>query len=223
MRTLFHHPLSPTCRKVRILLGEKKLDFNLELERTWKKRPEFLELNPSGDIPVLRDLNNTVICESYPICEYLEEAYPDQPAFIGDSVLEKAEIRRLVVWFDHKFEQEVTRKIVFEKVFKRHFGLGHSDGRVIREGATAIDDHLTYIEWLLEHRVWLGGQHFSLADISAAAHLSAIDFLGDVPWDRYLEAKDWYARIKSRPSFRPLLKDQVPGITPPRHYDDLDF
>ncbi len=223
MRTLYHHPLSATCRKVRILLAENKLDFRLEVERVEKKRAEFLQLNPAGEVPVLVDLDQKVFSGNYSICEYVAEAYPTQPSLLGDQILERAEIRRLVDWFDNKFNRDVTHKLVFEKVFKRQFDLGHPEGRLIREGAAAIEEHLTYIEWLLEHRVWLGGNHFSLADMTAAAHLSTIDYLSDVPWERYLEAKDWYVRIKSRPSFRPLLADKVPGVNPPDYYADLDF
>jgi len=74
-----------------------------------------------------------------------------------------------------------------------------------------------------ERRRWLAGENFSLADITAAAHLSTLDYLGDVPWDNHEPAKEWYARIKSRPSFRPLLADHIPGAPPPKHYADLDF
>ena len=69
----------------------------------------------------------------------------------------------------------------------------------------------------------MAGEDYSLADIAAAAHLSTVDYLGDVPWTEHEEAKDWYARIKSRPSFRSLLEDNIPGVPPPKHYADLDF
>jgi glutathione S-transferase len=63
----------------------------------------------------------------------------------------------------------------------------------------------------------------SLADVAAAAHLSCIDYIGDVPWEAYELAKNWYARIKSRPSFRSILADHIAGMPPPKHYADLDF
>ena len=222
MRTLYHHLLSPACRKIRIIMSEKKLDFSLVYERIWHPRDEFLSLNPSGEVPVLVDLNDKTICNNHAISEYLEEAYPDHP-LIGDDLYQKAEVRRLMGWFDDKFDQEVSQKIVFEKILKHQFGLGQPDTRIIRQGLASIHDHLTYIEWLIERRIWLAGDNFSIADIAAVAHLSTIDYLGDVPWAKYPEAKDWYVRIKSRPSFRPILQDIYPGVAPPAHYADLDF
>jgi glutathione S-transferase len=94
---------------------------------------------------------------------------------------------------------------------------------VIRTGYACVPGHLRYLSTLAEHRRWLAGTDFSLADVTAAAHLSAVDYLGDINWDAYPAAKDWYARVKSRPSLRPLLADTIPGIPPPRHYADLDF
>ena len=86
-----------------------------------------------------------------------------------------------------------------------------------------IHTHMDYISYLVERRKWLAGHEFSLADITAAAHLSTLDYIGDVPWKDHESAKGWYARIKSRPSFRPLLGDRIPSAPPPSHYADLDF
>lgn len=225
MRTLYHLWLCPFSRKVRIVLGEKKLAFEMVVEKPWEQRPEFLALNPSGDVPVLVEPNGAVLSESYSICEYLDEMQPDPP-LLGNNLLVRAEVRRLVGWFDIKFNQEVTVNLVGEKILKRQMGYhvaGGPDSRAIRTGYTYIKDHMDYIGWLTERRRWLAGEEFSLADIAAAAHLSTVDYIGDVPWEDHPGAKDWYARVKSRPSFRPLLTDHLPGIAPPKHYADLDF
>jgi len=131
----------------------------------------------------------------------------------------------LAAWFDDKFAQEVSFTLVLEKVLKRHFYKDQTgpNSAVLRMIKTYIHDHLKYISWLVDRRKWLAGDEFSLADITAAAHLSVVDYLGDVPWDKHELAKDWYARIKSRPSFRALLTDRVPGLAPVHHYADLDF
>jgi len=97
------------------------------------------------------------------------------------------------------------------------------DSKAIRAGLTHIGPHLAYLGGLAEQRRWLGGDQFSMADVVACAHLSAVDYVGDVPWDQYPAARDWYARMKSRPSVRPLLTDNLPGIPPPPHYANLDF
>jgi glutathione S-transferase len=142
---------------------------------------------------------------------------------IGKDALQRAETRRLISWFDQKFNTEVTENLVGEKMMKRFSKAGQPHGPSIRAGHANIHYHLDYIGFLTERRKWLAGNHFSLADICAAAHLSAIDYIGDVPWDEHRAAKDWYARVKSRPSFRPLLEDSIPGFTPPSHYQNLDF
>ena len=222
MRTLYHLWLSPFCRKVRIALAEKNLDFRLVEERVWERRADFLTLNPAGKVPVLIDEDGSVIAESVAICEYLDEAYPELP-LTGGTPVERAEVRRLIGWFDLKFGREVTEKLVGERVMKRLSGSGQPDSTAIRAAISAVQHHLDYIGQLAEQRTWLAGDRLSYADIAAAAHLSTIDYLDAVPWDRFEPAKDWYQRIKSRPSFRALLGDHIPGMPPPRHYADLDF
>lgn len=222
MRILFHHPLSPFARKVRVALAEKRLEFALQLEKPWERREEFMLLNPAGEVPVLVEGDGAVIADQAAICEYLEDAYPT-PSLLGQDVLVRAEVRRLVAWFDVKFKAEVTDLLVGEKLFKRFSGQGTPHAQSIRAGLGNIHYHLDYIGWLTERRTWLAGDQFSWADVAAAAQLSSIDYLGDVPWDQHGDAKDYYARVKSRPSFRPLLTDHQPGVTPPKHYADLDF
>lgn len=227
MRALYHLWLCPFARKVRIVLGEKKLDFELRSEKVWERREGFLALNPAGEVPVLVETDEatatqTVLSDSGVICEYLDEAHP-APPLLGATAAARAEVRRLAAWFDLKFHREVTVNLVDEKINKRFLGLGHPSSAAIRAGYANIETHMAYIGWLMEQRHWLAGDDFSLADIAAAAQISCVDYLGDVPWDSWPEAKDWYARVKSRPSLRPLLADHIPGAPPPKHYADLDF
>lgn len=222
MPTLHHILLSPFCRKVRIVLRERNLEFELKLEEIWRRSPDFLLLNPAGTVPVLVEDDGTVVADSYAICEYVDEVYPG-PSLIGRDPASRAETRRLTAWFDDKFNREVTANLYVEKVMKRLLKTGEPSSGAIRAGKANIHYHLDYIEWLTERRNWLAGDDFSLADIAAGAHLSVLDYLNDVPWEDHEGAKLWYQRIKSRPSFRPLLADHVPGLRPPAHYADLDF
>lgn len=222
MRLLYHLWLSPMCRKVRVVLKEKGLEFELKTENLWQRRPEFLALNPAGDVPVMVEEDGLVLSDSTAICEYLEEIGPG-PALISGTPAERAEVRRLVAWFDVKFNREVSDNLVGEKILKRFLRRGSPNASAIRAGKENIHHHLAYIGWLTDRRTWLAGSNFSLADIAAAAHISALDYLGDVPWDDYPDAKDWYMRMKSRPSFRPILADHLPGEPPPKHYANLDF
>jgi glutathione S-transferase len=221
MRTLYHYPLSPSSRRVRVTLAEKGLEYEPVLEQPWRRREEFLALNPAGDVPVLVEDDGFVVV-GHTICEYLEDLYP-KPVLLPGPVQARAEVRRLVEWFDIKFDREVTENLVGEKVIKRVSNLGQPSGLAIRAGLANIHYHLDYIAFLADRRTWLGGDGFSQADIAAGCQLSAVDYCGLVPWDEHPEAKDWYARIKSRPSFRSLLVDFVPGVPPPPHYADLDF
>jgi len=222
MRILYHLPLSPFSRKVRLALSEKRIPFDLRAERVWERRDDFVSMNPACTVPVLQDANGLVLADSYAICEYLDEAYPDGP-LLGRTLAERAEIRRLVAWFDQKFYSEVTRNLLFEKQMKRLLGRGNPDAAAIRAGYANLKFHMDYLGWLAESRAWLAGASLSLADLAAAAHLSALDYIGDVDWALSDSAKDWYARMKSRPSFRPLLSERVTGQSPPAHYADLDF
>jgi len=222
MRVLYHFWLCPFSRKTRVTLGEKDLRFELIFEKYWERTDAFLALNPAGQVPVLVEEDGVILADSTAICEYLDEQHPDRP-LIGFDAVSRAETRRLVAWFDTKFYEEVTRNLVDEKVLKRFMRMGQPDSDAIRAGRQNLHYHLDYIAWLTERRNWLAGDDFSLADISAAAHLSCLDYLDDVPWTDHEPAKDWYARAKSRPSFRALLADNIPGLTPPKHYADLDF
>ncbi|TNE36667.1 MAG: glutathione S-transferase family protein [Alphaproteobacteria bacterium] len=221
-RTLYHLPLSPFCRKVRVALAEKKLDYEGVIERPWDERPEFLDLNHGGTVPVFVDEDGTVVSESMAIVEYLEEVYPEPSLLPGDAAA-RAEVRRICQWFDLKFDGEVTTMVLAEKVDKRLMKLGAPDLELVRAGLTNLAYHMDYVSYLSEERKWLAGDDFSLADIAAAAHLSAMDYIGDVPWVHFPAAKDWYVRVKSRPSFRSILADFIPGMPPPRIYADLDF
>jgi glutathione S-transferase len=222
MRALYHLPLSPYARKVRLVLAEKRLPFELRLEKAWERRPEYLELNPASTVPTMVEDNGLVIPDSNVICEYLDEAYPDS-SLMGRTLAERIEVRRLAAWFDGKFAQEVTANLYGEKYLRRLTKRGNPDPAAIRTGFTALRYHLDYIGWLAETRKWLAGASLSMADFAAAAHLSTLDFLGEIDWTISPHAKEWYARIKSRPSFRGILADRVPGTTPPEHYADLDF
>jgi len=226
MATLLHYPLCPFSRSIRLALGECGTEVQLTEERPWEWRPEFLVLNPAGSLPVLITDSDGPVAGAYAISEYLGETVSSgggfQP-FPGDAA-SRAEVRRLVDWFHRKFHDEVTNYLVEEKVFRR-FGpkSASPDMEAIRAGHENLRYHLTYIGHLAEKRSWLAGDALSFADLAAAAHLSALDYLGEVPWEDHEPAKHWYALLKSRPSFRPLLADRVAGFIPSGTYADLDF
>ena len=230
MPVLHHHPLSAGSRYVRLILAEYGETPTFVDEQPWERREELLLLNPAGTVPVLVEENEVTIVGAPVIGEYLFETRGSR---LGEDTLmpagpiERAEVRRLVSWFLDKLESEVTGYLVNEKVFKRRApgsnGGGPPDAAAIRAGRSNIRYHLRYIGYLAGRRNWLAGRELSFADLAAAAELSCIDYLGEVPWEEDATAKAWYARVKSRPSFRALLADVIRGNPPSTHYADLDF
>ena len=220
MLRLHHHPLCPFSRKVRVALREKGLAAELVEAAPWEDEG-FLQLNDAGEVPVLED-DGLVVADSNAIVEYLEEGYPEQTLF-GRSLEQRSETRRLVAWFDVKFRREVTDLLWGEKLMRRLKRVGGPNSEALRWGTTNLREHLGYVEYLYEGRRWLSGDDMTMADIAAAAHLSVLDYLDVVPWQGFEGARDWYAKMKSRPAFRPLLADRLTGIKPPLHYDDPDF
>ncbi len=224
-RSLYHWPLDPGSREVRLALAEKRLTFTplmLDLPADTEK---LSQLNPSGRPPVLIEQqpgSKCTICESRAILEYLEETRPAVP-LLPKSHEQRAEVRRLMSWFSDKFQSEVLGFLLFERLEKPLLGLGSPDAAAMREGKRYLLWHLAVMEELTQSRNWLAGEDFSLADISAAAALSCLDYFGDVPFEQFVSVKSWYVRIKSRPSFRPLLADHFPGIAPAPDYANLDF
>ncbi|MDD2868940.1 glutathione S-transferase family protein [Neomegalonema sp.] len=222
MRKLYSFPLSAPCRKVRLALAEKRLTCDLIEERGWERRPDFLMLNPAAETPVLVEPDGLVAVDSAAILEHLEEAWPEIPLLPLDPA-GRAEARRLAAWFDGKFAREVTAPLTHERLFKRLKGEGPPNSERLRIGSANLRHHLDYVGWLADRRRYLAGEALSFADLAGAAHLSCLDYLGAVPWSHNEAAKLWYMRIKSRPSFRSLLADALPGIPPQPRYADLDF
>ncbi|MBI3434333.1 MAG: glutathione S-transferase family protein [Proteobacteria bacterium] len=230
MLTLFHHTFCPHSRFVRVALGEYGIEARLAEERAWERREVFLAINPAGTTPVLVEEGRPPIPGAAIIAEYLDEAHGNdlgEHRLLPRDVGGRIEVRRLMSWFNDKFFAEVSGPIVSERIFKRHMtpaqGGGPPDTDVIRAAKANIRYHLAYIGWLARSRDWLAGERLTYADLAAAAHISAVDYSGDVPWGEDEAAKIWYARVKSRPSMRPLLMDKHPGIPPSQSYVDLDF
>ena len=223
MHRLYHLPLSPFCRKIRLVLAEKGIEADLIEERPWDKRLDFLRLNPAGRVPVLVTPAGQAIADSGAIFEYLEET-AKEPPLLPEGAEARAETRRLVAWFDDKFQTEVTQNLLYERVTKRLAKSGPPVGAHLKAGSKNIRLHLDYIAFLLEANDWLAGKRLTVADMAAAAHISCLDYTGDVPWGDFPTVREWYAVMKSRPAFRSLLADHLPGFpAPPPHYADLDF
>lgn len=245
MLTLWQFPLCAKSRAVRIALGELGLEFALVEENLFAPSRSFLAMNPAGNLPVLGFNDGSTVVGSYAIAEFLDEARADRELWhrmIGSSqpetalvasvrmipggnAEERAETRRLIAWFHEKCDREVTQELLLEKVRPTYERRRNEPPNVefLRAAQANLKYHLSYIGFLADQRRWLGGDELSYADLAAAAHVSVADYLGEVDWERFPQAKHWYQRIKSRRSFRSLLGDRIVGLAPPDYYSELDF
>jgi len=221
MVLLIHHPVSAHSRKIRMIMAEKGMLFVLREEELWNLSEDVKRLNPAGELPIFI-FDGNVISGNYAITEYLEEAYPT-PELMPKNLKERAEVRRISDWFDIKFQKEVYQYILSEKIFKRFGKQSTPNSKILNAGYSNLNYHMQYLDWLSERNNYLAGDKFSIADASAAAQISVIDYLGDVSWNDFPNAKIWYAKVKSRPSFKDILKDNIRGILPSKHYTNLDF
>ena len=222
MRTLYHYPLDAFGRLIRIYLNEKNLEYESSVELPWKRKKIFSEYHVFSDLPTIVEKDGMLLEGWYAIIEHLEQTYRSK-SFLGNSQKEKAETRRLLVLFNDMFFADVTRNLIYEKIMKKFIEKSSPDSASIRRGISALKQYMEHISWFVDHRNWLAGDEFSLADMAAAAQISCIDYAGSIEWDSVPTVKDWYVRVKSRPSFRDLLNDRVGSMIPPDYYSKLDF
>ena len=223
MWNLYQFPLCPFSRKVRLLLGEKGITYELATEYPWDHRPAYRDINPAGRTPAMRDnVRDITLCDSVAICEYFEETEPAKPLYAGTAI-QRAEVRRLIAWFDTKFYAEVGAPLLLEKMIKRLFYRQSPDATGLRTAMRSANEHLEMLGSLLDHHRWLTGSSITMADLAAAAHISVADYLGGIDWSGHDLVHDWYAAMKSRPSFRPLLDERMGTLMPPAHYADVNF
>jgi glutathione S-transferase len=222
MWQLHQFPLCPFSRKVRLLLGEKGVAYALVRENPWEQKDEFLQMNPASRTPVMADDRGTTLVDSVAICEYIDETVDKNPMISGTAGY-RAEIRRLVAWFDQQFYGDVTAPLLHERMTKRIVNRQPPDAKVLREAMRLANSHLDYVDYLIDHRAWLSGSTMTMADLAAAAQISVADYLGGIDWNGHEQTKAWYAMFKSRPSFRPLLSERMEVIAPPKHYELVDF
>ena len=230
---LTQYRLCPRSRSIRLALAEYGIEVALLDENPWEWRKGFLAKNPAGEMPVLEYDNGLTLCGAYSISEFIaDDPLPNatvmgpkpSPLFPGNRE-DRAEVRRLIDWYHGKFDREVTRELLNEKVYQTMQPSGGlaPDPAILRAVRANLRYHLAYTGYLADARRWLAGDDLSFADFAAAAHISTVDYLGEMPWHEYPAVKAWYQKIKSRPSFRALLADRVPGSSPPLAYSDLDF
>jgi len=222
MWRLYQFPLCPFSRKIRLLMGEKNIAYDLVREDPWAASDLFFNLNPAGRTPVaVHEERNIVLADSRAIAEFFEETI-DKAPMINGTAAGRAEIRRLVALFDENFYGDVTAPLLHERMKKRIVLREPPDSRILREAMKLAHGHLDYMDWLIDNRPWLAGSTMSMADLAAAAQISVADYLGGIDWTGHEQTRGWYSVFKSRPSFRPLLTERMEVIQPPPHYALVD-
>lgn len=222
MQILYHHPLCPLSRQIRILLKELKIEFRLIKEDYWLNNKEFLQKSPANLMPLLENEQGEIIVGSYPIIEYLNDSFNDFFLMPKTNFL-KAEVRKYISWFNDKFYKEVSKILLEEKMIRLLTKIGEPRSVHIREAKTCLLQHFKFMTTILSSNSFIISEKISCADIVAASHISIIDYFGEINWDNWEVIKQWYSVIKSRPSFQTVLADRVPGFPPPVYYDQLDF
>ena len=207
------------------MFAEYGVPIDLEDIKPWTREPQLLEINPAATVPILVEAGESPIVGVLAVIHAIEERYapsavaglfPAQPR-------DRAEMWRLLEWVLLKLNDEVTRYVFEEKIVKRDKRGATPEPGVLRVAKANLVEHMLYFNWLFATRHWIAGDTMTLADFALAAHLSSLDYLGDVSWDTSVETRQWYARIKSRPAFRTLLNDRVAGMPASAGYADLDF
>jgi glutathione S-transferase len=207
------------------MCAEYGVPLDLEESKPWLREPGLLELDPSARGPILIEGSEAPMVGILSVLHGIEERwspsavaglFPAQPG-------QRSEMWRLLDWVLLKLNDEVTRYVFEEKIVKRDKRGATPEPGVLRVAKANLTEHLLYFNWLFATRHWIAGDVMTLADFALAAHLSTLDYLGDVAWDTSIETRQWYARIKSRPAFRTLLNDRVAGMPAAAGYADLDF
>ncbi len=214
MRRLTHLILAPSSRFARLVIGEKRLTCDCPAAE-----------DAQAHLPIFVDLDGTRCEGLWAIIDHLEGNYPERP-LTPEEPAARTETLRWLDWAMGPFHEQVTQKIVFEKASPRFTGglaRRAPDMNVIRQGREAIKPALATIGKIAEQRGNLAERDCTLGDFAVAAQISTLDYFGEVPWAEFPQATEWYIRMKSRPSFRTLLGDRVPGQPPVSHYAELDF
>ncbi|MFN0023537.1 MAG: glutathione S-transferase family protein [Parvularculaceae bacterium] len=226
MRSLLGQAFDPATRFVRLALAEKGLVARFVETAPGEPDSDLAQHNPALCIPVLIDEppsgGEIAVSPVHAIAEYLEEAYGDV-ALLPATSAGRAEVRRLFAWFSDKFDREATALIARPRISGGVHGRRWGDPEPLRQFTDALVWHFDYLSFLLERRQWIAGDRLTIADLAAAAQLSVNDYFSLVPWSDFPDVRDWYARMKSRPSMRPILADKLAGAPAPAHYVNPDF
>jgi len=204
MLKLHNFDRSPFGWKTRIVLGEKKVPYELLVPENKAESATFGKLNPFRLTPVLELEDGRTIYESTIIDEYLEEAYP-VPAMLPRDAYERARVRMLEDTADQYFYPAIRSVAMSQFEYAPPHLLRRKpdqvDHKLLEESLVKVHEHLARLERELSGRTWFGGDVFSLADAALAPPLTGnLKLLRILPDPKYPNIAAWSRRIAERPS-----------------------
>ncbi|MDH5796013.1 MAG: glutathione S-transferase family protein [Anaplasmataceae bacterium] len=217
---LNYNPISVQCRKLLVFMHEVRVEFELKKVKYISKINSIYD--PTLPHPILIDQRNEIF-DGDAACQYIHEMHNIYKNLYGSNASCRAEVRAMYNFLENKMYNEAVFIIINERIVKFIYENSSPDSIALNNSKKKIAFYLEYLDCLLDSHQWLVPYGFSIADISAAAQISILDYLNDVSWEKYARLKDWYAVIKSKPSFKAILNSRIQGFYPSRHYSDLDF
>ncbi|MNC10106.1 putative GST-like protein YibF [compost metagenome] len=206
--TVYGAPLSPFVRKVRLLLAEKGLDYQLEIVAPFHQPDWFFEISPLGRIPGFRD-GELALADSSVIGQYIEEQYPEAPALYGDTAAEKARIRWLEKYADYELAPLTTFAVFLNRALNPTMGKACNEEAVQKALVEKLPKHFDYLEKMLDGADYLVGNRLSAADLAFACQLINLQHGSES-----LDAARWpglaalQERLCQRDSIQAILPDE---------------
>jgi glutathione S-transferase len=224
MYKLYHYPLCPFSRKVRFLISHFNIPCMLNDERFWERRESFLKMSPIGTVPLLVKKGSLFFPHSDLIVNHIIKNYDTDFSLIPEKEEDEVRVKSISTWFDEKFFHEVSKIFLYEKVIHTMKQDESPDVNSLNIARYNVHIHFEFLEFLLSQNAFLAGEKFTLADITAGAHISVLDYLSEIKWSNVsVLIKDWYSIVKSKIPFKDILLDRVPNIKPSITYEILDF
>ncbi|AKG21084.1 glutathione S-transferase family protein [Calothrix sp. 336/3] len=196
----YYFPPSPNTRKVHAVAIHLGLPLELrlvDLQQGEQRTPEFIQLNPTGRTPVLRD-GEFVLWESTAIMQYLASQvantlWPEAPQI-------RADIMRWQSWQLAHWHQ-VCQPLQYENFVKPLLQLGEPDLQVVQSATERFHAEAIALNQHLAERKFLVNDTLTLADFSVASDLTyAVP--GRFPLEDYPHIRTWYSRIEQLPAWQ---------------------
>lgn len=206
--TVYGAPLSPFVRKLRLLLAEKGLDYQLQIVAPFNQPDWFFEISPLGRIPGFRD-GELSLADSSVIAQYIEEQHPETIALYGHSAAERAQIRWLEKYADYELAPLTTFCVFVNRALNPTMGKPCDEAAVQKAIEDKLPRHFDYLEKTLAGNDYFVGNRLSMADLAFACQVINMEH-GNAQIDavRWPGLAALQARLCQRDSVQAILPDE---------------